>query len=153
VLKALYLVNVARLEFVAWRHHDSPIAPDDLQKLFEDGIYLSPKDPFAHCWYGTFLKDVKKDFREAENAYRLAIQLSENTADPFFRDHPLFLNNLALLIMDEVELGRRRPEDLREAKKLLAKAVARVPETKADFFWPEHSADWCETLIKEFRVV
>jgi hypothetical protein len=62
------------------------------------------------------------------------------------------LNNLALLIIDEVELKRRKPDELKQAKLLLEKAAARVPETKPDFFWPDHNLDWCKTLMEQFAV-
>jgi tetratricopeptide (TPR) repeat protein len=151
-LRALHLANIARLEFVSWRQQDSALSVEELETLFEDGIHLNPEDPFVHCWFGTFLKEVKEDFENAEKEYRRAIELSNDSSDRLLREHPLFLNNLALLIIDEVELKRRKPDELKQAKLLLEKAAARVPETKPDFFWPDHNLDWCKTLMEQFGV-
>jgi len=57
-----------------------------------------------------------------------------------------------LLIIDEVQLKRRKPDALNEAKRLLEQAAERVPHTKPDFSWPEHNLDWCMTLMEEYGV-
>jgi tetratricopeptide (TPR) repeat protein len=148
ILNALRVANVARLELVAWRRQDSSLSVEELEKLFEDGLHLNPDDPFAHCWFGTFLKEAKADFAKAEDEYRYAIRLGNRSTDARFQNHPLFLNNLALLIIDEVQHKRRKPDALKEAKRLLEQAAMRVPDTKPDFFWPEHNLDWCKTLME-----
>jgi hypothetical protein len=78
--------------------------------------------------------------------------LGSSGSDARFRNHPLFLNNLALLIIDEVQYKRRKPDALKEAKRLLEQAVKRVPDTKPDFFWPDHNLDWCKTLMEQYGV-
>lgn len=152
ILNALRIANVARLELVAWRQQDSSLSVEDIEKLFEDGLHLNPDDPFAHCWFGTFLKEAKADFVNAEKEYHKAIRLGSSGSDARFRNHPLFLNNLALLIIDEVQYKRRKPDALKEAKRLLEQAVKRVPDTKPDFFWPDHNLDWCKTLMEQYGV-
>lgn len=151
-IKGLYLANVARVEFLSWRRNDDGLSPDELQKLFEDGIELNPGDPFAHSWHGTFLKEARGDFAGAKREYEHALQIGNKSSDPRLKSHPLFLNNLALLIIDEVQQKTRQPEELREALSLLERAIARVPETKPDFFWPEFNHALCRALMEELGV-
>lgn len=152
-LKALYVSNIARLHFVAWRRHESELSDDELEQLFRNAIALNDRDPFSHSWYGTFLKEVRLDYDSAEAQYRLATELSKKSDDPRIPNHPLFLNNLALLIVDAVIQGQREASQLKEAQKLLENAVCKVPETAPGFFWPEHNLDLCRALIAQHRVV
>ena len=68
---------------------------------------------------GTFYKEVMQDFIEAEAEYKKAIELSKHSKYDHDKDHPLFPNNLALLIMDKVIADKLPKEKLFEAKSLL----------------------------------
>jgi tetratricopeptide (TPR) repeat protein len=151
-LRNLRVANVARALFLDWRKRGSSWSLaelDDLEKLFDEALRANRNEPFTHCWYGTFLKEAKGKFEDAEREYREALDLGNKSNKHWLYEHPLFLNNLALLITDEVQLKRREPTDLKEAKRLLENAVGRVLDTRSDFFWPEHNLDRCKTLIEQ----
>lgn len=149
ILKALITCNIARLQYLEWYHRDEPHNHDQMEQLFKKSLELNERDPFTHCWYGTFLKEVRSDFAGALSEYEKALSLGNQSKNPRFHDHPLFLNNIALLIMEEVQKGSRQPDSLKEAKVLLEKAVVRVEETESNFFWPANSLSLCFELIRE----
>lgn len=153
ILKALVACNIARLQYLEWYHRNEPHDPDQMEELFKKSIKLNSVDPFTHCWYGTFLKELRGDFSAALSEYEKAQSLGNQMKDPRFHDHPLFLNNIALLIMDEVQKGSRQTDSLKEAKDILERAVARVEETKSDFFWPANSLSLCLELMREASIV
>jgi tetratricopeptide (TPR) repeat protein len=152
MLHALVLCNVARLRYLAWYHSQEEHEADDTEELFKTSLSLNGHDPFTHCWYGTFLKEVRRDFESARFRYKRAIELGDGRPNSRLNRHPLFLNNMALLIMDEVRLKRVPGAKLEEAKLLLDEAVRRVRESKADFQWPEESLSLCVDLMREAGV-
>jgi tetratricopeptide (TPR) repeat protein len=146
-LRGLYVSNAARLEFIQWRQGESTLSTTDLQALFEEGLALSPRDPFAHCWFGTFLKEVRGDFARAMKEYDVALEYGHKSSDRATHDHPLFFNNKALLIIDEISLGLRSAADLAQARQLLEIAESRARAIAPEFAWPSHNLDWCNELI------
>lgn len=153
VIRALISCNVGRLLYLEWYHRGEPHAPDDIEKAFTASLVLNPKDPFSHCWYGTFLKEVKNDYSGARREYEEARRIGDGARNPRLKEHPLFLNNLALLTMDEVQKGVASPVALRNVHELLAVACRRVHDLKSDFHWPEQSFDLCKALMREYTVV
>jgi tetratricopeptide (TPR) repeat protein len=147
ILKALITCNIARLRYLDWFRQREPIDGPEIEKLFLLSLELNANDPFTHCWYGTFLKEVQKEFVRASSQYQEALAIGNRAKSPWMNDHPLFLNNIALLIMDEVQLGRRSKESLIDAQALLNKAVSRVHELESDFYWAQHSLALCNQLI------
>lgn len=119
---------LARLLYLELYHRGEPHDPNQMEQLFKQSLELNDNDAFTHCWYGTFLKEVRKDFDSARCEYEQALKISNCSKDMHLHEHPLFLNNAALLIMDEVQKGLRSAEALQEAKALLETAVRRVEE-------------------------
>lgn len=150
-LKALFLTNLARLQYLEWYHRETPQDFDKLEQLFKTSIDINGRDPFSHCWYGTFLKEIRDDFVLARREYDTARSLGMESKHDAQHDHPLFLNNIALLLMDEVQSGLRAPEALVEAKALLEAAIKKNSEGQGNFFWPENSLSLCNELIVEME--
>lgn len=122
------LANALRVEYLRLR---LPIEQETIEELFRKSISLNELDSFTHNQYGTFLKDVKLDYAKSEKEYRLAISLGDTSENEFYVRNPKFLNDLALLIVKQVESGLKEIESLFEAKVLLEEAVAKV-ELKDD---------------------
>lgn len=140
----------ARELFLHWRALGEPkdYPFDDLDELFKQAIELDPENAFAHCWYGTFLKDCLRAFSRAAQEYSLSRDLAINSRDHFVKEHPLILNNLAVLIIDEVVASppKRPITDLGEAEALLRKAIERAAEVAPKFLWPEKELSRCIEL-------
>jgi hypothetical protein len=66
--------------------------------------------------------------------------------------HPLFLNNLALLLIDEYRRSKNS-SSLADAKKLLTEAVRLAEEGtrrgRPNFSWPADSLAKCQQLIED----
>jgi tetratricopeptide (TPR) repeat protein len=152
VLKALIACNIARLKYLEWYNDRGAQDLDEIEKLFRLSISLNQRDPFTHCWYGTFMKEARRDPIEADACYQKALSLGNQAKGEWMHDHPLFLNNISLLIVDEVQEGRRSKDALIHAKELLQKAIARVEKLDLDFYWAGHSLSLCEQLIIDLKV-
>jgi tetratricopeptide (TPR) repeat protein len=148
-LEALVSCNLARLHYLEWYNQDKPHDPDYMEQLFKHSLELNEKDPFTHCWYGTFLKEVRRNYPEALEEYKKARNLGNQSTHLWLHQHPLFLNNIALLIMDEVQKGLRDAGHLNGAKNILEKAVKRVEEMHSEFYWPQISLSLCLQLMDE----
>jgi tetratricopeptide (TPR) repeat protein len=127
------------------------VTPDEIETLFKHSITLNDKDSFTHNYYGTFLKDIKEDYTAAEREYRKAIEIGDQSQNEFYHRHPKFLNDLALLIMKQVEKGLRDKSDYNEAKILLEEAVLKVKATKAKFNFPEENIKLLQELMRSDR--
>lgn len=149
LIKSKYYSNLARLTYLQWYQTNAATDIRNLSEIFEESIRLNFNDPFTHCWFGTYLKEVKNDFVNAKLEYRRAIDLSE-TATHNFDHHPIFSNNMALLLIDEVILRRVHPTTLFEAEKLLIKAADLNKEKQIDFLWPEENLIRCRELIDTY---
>ena len=149
ILKALITCNVARLQYLEWYHKDVEHDVDKMELLFQESLRLNKQDPFTHCWYGTFLKEIRGDFKGARIEYDKARQLGNQSKNTRFHEHPLFLNNIGLLLIGEVEEGGRPVKDLYEAEVILRTAVAKLEDGDIDFYWPKYSLSLCNDLIEE----
>jgi tetratricopeptide (TPR) repeat protein len=95
--------NVARFQFEQLRDFGKDsVDIDKVEETFKAALGLFPDEPFIVCWYGTFLKDAKDDYKNAEVYYRRALTLSRSARQEWIKNHPIFENNLALLFMDGV---------------------------------------------------
>ena len=131
-----------------WYQKDEPHDPAEIEKLFKKSLSLNPNDAFTHCWYGTFLKEMRGDWLGAEREYQEALKLANSSTYIRDRDHPLILNNIALLLLDGVQDQRIPSEKLLDAWKLLTYACQRVKELESEFYWPKQSLDLCEMLMQ-----
>jgi hypothetical protein len=147
--QSLVCCNLGRLLYLEWYHRGEPHDADLLEKTFAKSILLNSKNAFAHCWNGTFLKEMRRDPIRARKEYELALRLANGSKKPWLKDHPLFLNNLALMMLDDVQTKRVEPKMLLEAKTLLERASNRVIELKMDFPWPEQNLALCDALLRE----
>jgi hypothetical protein len=125
------LGNSMRVEYLRLK---LPVEANAIEELFLKSIALNQEDSFTHNLYGTFLKDIKLDFAKAEKEYRLAIKIGEESKIVFYVRNPKFLNDLALLIIKQVETGLKNLESLYEAKILLEEATAKVELTEDNSF-------------------
>jgi len=148
-LQASVACNTARLLYLDWYRNNADHSPDDIEGLFKESIRLNPEDPFAYCWYGTFLKEVRRDLRGSFARYRTAVRIGNRAKWERLHMHPLFLNNIALLRIAEVEAGLRKPDCLLGVFLLLLRAVSRIDELQSDFYWPLHSLSLCQQLMQE----
>jgi len=150
LVSSKYYGNLARIMYLQWYKNETSIDPLEILKVFQTSLILNSNDPFTHCWLGTFHKEVMKDFTTAETEYKKAIELSKNSKYDYDKDHPLFTNNLALLIMDSVIAVRLPKEKLYTAKSLLDFSVKVNSEKQSNFFWAEHNLSKCLDLIDRF---
>lgn len=152
-LTALLNANLARHLYERWYHEDEPVDLDDLESRFKTAIRLWPDEPFSHCWYGTFLKEARGDFEGAEREYLAAREHSKTARNPDFVDHPLIMNNLALLLMAKVYRQRASAiEALPLAKTFVDLAVKRMEETASKFTWPVDTQSRLQAMAAEFNI-
>ena len=116
-LNALYQCNLGRLLYLEWYHKGVPHEAHSMEQAFQASLTLNPSDPFTHCWYGTFLKEIRQDIESARREYEEALRIGRESKNPKLRDHPLFLNNIGLLLIYEVQEGLRPPGALIEAER------------------------------------
>ena len=142
-----------RLACLARAHYnhleEDPIPPETIEKLLTESLKLDKNNSYAHNWLGTFLKEIKKDFSGAEKEYQIAINIAKTNPNPRYQNNSLFLNNLALLIMDEVQIDRRGPDDLSLAKEMLELAVQNMENQKWSIPWPKINLDTLNRMIEE----
>lgn len=155
--RALISANLARAEYVQWYQSGVETDSDRIEKMFVQAMKDAPKEPFIRTWYGTFLKEVRKDLVSAEKQYRESIDLASrykhrNGARPF-ENHPMLLNNLALLL---IQIGRSESEPhkkFKEAENLLLTAIAKIEETKSRFLWPYEEYEELKRLKIELGIL
>ncbi len=152
LVSSKYYGNLARIMYLEWYKNEKIIDPTKILEVFQTSLTLNSNDPFTHCWLGTFYKEVLKDFVTAEAEYKKAIALSKNSKYEHDKDHPLFSNNLALLIMDEVVADKLPKEKLFEAKSLLDFSVKVNTEKQSSFYWAEHNLSKCLDLIDRYKL-
>ncbi len=148
-IRALVASNIARSKYLDWYHNGTHHNPEEIETLFKESMNLDPQNPFSYCWYGTFRKEMRKDSIDADKYYRIALRKADDHTNKRLSRHPLILNNIALLIIDDVLQGKKKPEALSEALKLAKEAVIRVEALKSKFFWPEHTLANCEAMVHQ----
>ena len=147
LVSSKYYGNLARLMYLQWYKNEALLNPQEILGIFLKSLTLNPNDPFTHCWAGTYYKEIERNINLAESHYRKAIELSKRSKYDYDKDHPLFSNNLALLLMDEVISKKIPPKILFEAKSLLDFSI-NINITKGlNFFWAEHNLSKCLDLI------
>jgi tetratricopeptide (TPR) repeat protein len=151
--KALVSCNVGRLLYLEWYHRGEPHDPEHIENAFRNSLELNPTDPFAHCWYGTFLKEVRRDFAGARREYDTALRIGKSSGNDRHKNHPLFLNNIGLLTLDQVQAGRLPPTALATARASFITAVQRTAELDTDFDWPQQSLERCDALMHEYGLL
>ena len=98
------------------------------------------------------MKEVELDYDGAESEYETARTIARASKADYIVEHPMLLNNIALLIMDGVYRQLRRPEQLKRAHKILRDAVQRMIETGSDFHWPVNSMESLKLQALEFGI-
>lgn len=152
LVSSKYYGNLARIMYLQWYKSEVIIDPNEILKVFQHSLTLNSNDPFTHCWIGTFYKEVMKDLTKAETEYKKAIELSKRSKYDHDKDHPLFSNNLALLIMDKVVADKLPKNKLFEAKSLLDFSVKVNIEKQSSFYWAEHNLSRCLDLIDRYHL-
>ena len=104
-LRAVTKAQAGRYLYQRWYLDDEKVDLDDVAALLREATILWPEEPFAHCWLGTLLKEAKRDFAGAMSEYSKARQEAARSGIPHLIEHPLILNNVALLEMDMVRDG------------------------------------------------
>lgn len=159
LISSKYYSNLARIMYLQWYNNETILDPEEMLAIFQQSLNLNPNDPFTHCWLGTFYKEVVKDFSASELEYKKAIELSKNSKYLYDKDHPMFSNNLALLIMDMVIVEKIPHQNLFEAKALLEFSIKinnerlLSNENHRSFYWAEHSLSKCLELMDRYELV
>ena len=146
LLNALYKANYARALYNRWYRGEENIDTDLVKELFETSLKLWPKEPIIRAWYSTFIKEVTGQYELAEKEIDLAIHYANKSKYEHFHNHPLLLNNKALIYMDGYYKGIYEANVLPEAEALLRAAIRRVEETESSFHWPYDSLERLETF-------
>jgi tetratricopeptide (TPR) repeat protein len=149
-LRGLLKANLARRKYEEFRDFGGEIDVEKLNALFLEAIRLGPDEPFTACWYGTFLKDVRDDYDAASSAYQKAIKLAKASKSESIRRHPMFDNNMALLIIDGVLKQKYGSKRIKEAYKYLTSAIKDLEEGASHFYWPLVSMEQLRALALEF---
>ncbi|KRA66533.1 hypothetical protein ASD79_04530 [Caulobacter sp. Root655] len=152
-LRGLLEANLGRRLYERWYHDQEPIDLAEIERHFREGVRLAPQEPFAHLWLGTFLKEARDDYPGAKAAYEAARAAAKGFRIPDVVEHPMILNNLALLHMDAVYTQRESPAvGLAQARALLVASIARMDESKSRFRWPIDTLARLEGMEREFGV-
>lgn len=149
LLNALYKANCARLLYNRWYQLDDDIDIPLVKDLFESSLKLWPKEPIVRAWYSTFIKEALGQYDLAEKEIDSALNYANQSKYEHFHNHPLILNNKALLYMDGFYKGIYGANVLPEAESLLILAIQRVEETNSNFHWPYDSMERLETIKQE----
>lgn len=153
--KGLIAASLGRAEYVNWYQSGGEIDEARVLQMFEGAIKDAPEEPFVRTWFGTFLKEVMNDVPWAEREYRAAIRLAasyvNNNRERPFLDHPMLLNNLAILLMERSRTANDPDGLLREASDLLNRAIIKVEGSDSRFMWPFDTRDELNRLRAEFE--
>lgn len=139
LLNALYKANSARTLYNNWYQFGEELDIELVKDLFEASLQLWPKEPIVRAWYSTFLKEALGQYDRAEKELNDAIANANDSKLEHFHDHPLLLNNKALLYMDGYYRGLYGADVLSQAQALLEKAIRRVEKSESNFHWPYDS--------------
>ena len=152
-LKGLIEAHSARQLYERWYHDQDQIDLDDLERRFKRAIKASPQEAFVPLWYGTFLKEARNDYEGAEREYDAARQIAKDSKFPDVVEHPMILNNMALLFMDSVYTQKKSAEvGLKNADILLNLAMERMDQTKSRFRWPIDTFARLQAMASEFQI-
>lgn len=132
-LKAKYYSNLARYLYIQNYKGFMEVELKQIEDYFNKSIDFDNTDSFAYTWFGTFYKELKNDLQKAEELYRHAIKISENSKNEYYKRHPMLLNNLALLLTRRLELGENI--NIKEIHELYTEAITNSENT--DFYWPK----------------
>ncbi len=146
LLNALYKANYARSLYNSWYQGDETIDTSLIKELFETSLRLWPDEPIVRAWYSTYLKEVTGQFDLAEKEINIAIHRANRSKYKHFHDHPLLLNNKALIYMDGYYKGVYEATVLPDAEALLRAAIRRIEETESSFHWPYDSLGRLDSL-------
>lgn len=135
---ALYRANIARSMFTAWSNELQEIDDEKIDSLFKQSLKMN-KDPLVFSWYGTFIKDRKKDYTQALKSYNLGITPLKNKEFSNLNNHLKFayvmlLNNKALLLWQSKEYKKL---GINSVTSLLQEAIRLVKKHNLKFHWPE----------------
>lgn len=154
--RALIKANLARAAYVQWQNDGVETDFEAIESMFKEAMQDAPSEPFIKTWYGTFLKEVRENMIDAEEAYRQAIKIAKDkgrkpgaVAAPV---HPMLLNNLALLLIKKARTAYPNGY-LKEAKRLLERAVETIEETGSKFRYPYDELDKLKRLMAELGIV
>jgi tetratricopeptide (TPR) repeat protein len=139
-LKAKILSHFARHSYEKYFYHKIEIEFAEVEEQFKESIRLNDKDAISLCYYGTFLKEIKKDNDEALKYYKLSYELDATNLR--------VLNDYALFLIDNYIWDNQRKGDILLAKSLLETAVKIINNNKSRFYWPIYNLQYCMTLIK-----
>jgi tetratricopeptide (TPR) repeat protein len=151
-LSGLLKANIARAEYERWYKSSAPIDRDEVRSMFRLASERCPDDPFVHCWFGTFLKEVDDDYSGAMAEYERALAASRSSKNDNFVDHPMIHNNIALLIVDGVYKRTVAPTELVRAQLSLEIAIKRMGSHVPDFTWPLATMESLRRLASDFGV-
>lgn len=152
LLDALRLCNLGRMLYLDWYRYGINRDLEVIEKTFLRALELKNSESIIHCWYGTFLKEARGNYSQAMEEYQIALKLANQSSIKWLHDHPLFLNNIAILIMAEVQNSTRPKTELIEAYGLLQKAAEKVIEKKDKFFWPIDNLSVCKELMIQYNI-
>jgi DNA replication protein DnaC len=151
-LKGVLFCNQGRNLYLRMTKYFEKINPDDIERLFRDSMGLFDQNAYVYCWYGTFMKDIRGDFRQAKVYYERSVSMAEGRdySSGFNNDGlHLFKNNLALLILKSVRMCLEKEDELWRAKDLLEDAINRVQGKDINFPWVFDNYEECLQEMRE----
>lgn len=136
------LADIARTFHAQGVRGHAGVNLDGIEELFRSSLRINDQ-PRTRLWYGTFLKDLRGDTVAAREQYETARDLAEatNSMDVLRRA----LNNIALLTINDFELGRCDLASLRAAEEMVLRATEICDVD--DFRWPAITLNRCRQLL------
>jgi hypothetical protein len=121
----------------------------DMKYKFDTSIEMC-QDPYIYSYRGTYYKEVEGDYDSAYNDYSAAINIAESRKQ--IQVDPMFRNNMAILIIDEVEEDHSKAAKLSAAYAHLKKAAQQATGRYQLFEFPKQRLSECEKMMKEYGV-
>lgn len=149
LLSALYRAYSARQLYNRWYHMDENIDTSAIGVLYQESLKMQPTEPLVRAWYSTYIKECVGDYNLAKNEINRAIVDANSSKYEHLHDHPLLLNNKALIYMDGYHKGLYEKDVLCEAEILLNQAIKKIEDRDSNFNWPYDSLERLNAMKKD----
>lgn len=111
----------------------------EVEDLFNQSLDYNPDDSSTYYYFAIFMKEYKEEFDSAEELFRSALRVGDKSKQPFFRRYPKYLNELAVLLIEESKINSNDDGKRMESFRLLEEAVKEVERRKMPYPNPKNN--------------